>query len=83
MTEIEKTSVMGTGVEYNKNSLSVPDTGLAISLPQIISKINTKDEEFLKYIPDKMLTVKQKEAKQKAIKNNKNVNKELGIIDEH
>ena len=68
MTKIERTSVTGSEVpnsyEYDQ---PLPVTGSAYSLQQIISKINPQDADFLKYIPDGMLSEEQIIAKKNAI----------------
>ena len=67
MTKIERTSVMGSEVpDSNESDQPLPVTGSIYSLQQIVSKINTQDADFLKYIPDGMLSEEQIVAKNKA-----------------
>ena len=67
MTKIKRTSVLGSGEpDTNVSDLPLPVTGSIYSLQQIVSKINAHDNDFLKYIPDRMLSVEQIAAKKEA-----------------
>ncbi len=72
LTKIEKTSVMGSEVPHsNEYDQPLPVTGSVYSLQQIASKINTEDADFLKYLPDAMLSEEQIIAKNKALEADK------------
>lgn len=64
MTKIEA-DVVGRTVDKNQASSLVSASDYSIS--EIIAKINPEDKHFLKYVPDKMLTEQQKQAKQEAL----------------
>lgn len=69
MTKIKRTSVIGSeGTTPNGIEQPLPVADSVYSLQEIVSKINTKDEDFLKYLPDEMLTDEQKHAKEEAFK---------------
>jgi len=78
MTEIKKSDVMGRTYDAEKATDLLPVTGSVYSLPQIISKVNIQDADFLKYIPDQMLSGEQRTAKQAAIAKDNAKNIELG-----
>ena len=68
MTKIKRTSVLGSeGTTPDGAEQPLPDTGSTYSLQQIISNVNTEDADFLKYLPDGLLSEEQINAKQKAI----------------
>ncbi len=58
---------MGRTYDAKKATDLLPVTGFVYSLPQIISKVNIQDADFIKYIPDQMLSEAQKKAKLAAL----------------
>ena len=63
LTKIE-TGVMGnTASEKQMRTYLLPVSDISIS--ELFSKINPKDENFLKYVPDELLDEQQKKAKNK------------------
>ena len=72
MTKIKRTSVMGSkGATPNGVEPSLPVTGSAYSLQQIISQVNTADKDFLKYLPDGFLSEEQIKTKHESIEKQK------------
>ncbi|MGL4483404.1 MAG: ImmA/IrrE family metallo-endopeptidase [Anaerovoracaceae bacterium] len=70
LTDIKKETVMDSKPK-------IIDPGLfasyyEISLTELFSKINAKDKEFLKYVPDNFLSLEQLEAKKEAINTEQN-----------
>ncbi len=56
----KRTGVMGSeGTTPFGAELSLPVTGSAYSIYQIVSNVNTADAEFLKYIPDEFWSEEQ------------------------
>ncbi len=72
MDKIKRTSVTArTKKTSNDVSTILTDTDSIFSLSEIFSKVNEKDVEFLKYIPDKFLSNSQKRGKQNGLDNRK------------
>ena len=67
LTKINKTGVMDDTITEEKRSSTRLLPVFIYSVPQLIKKINTSDENFFKYMPDELLTDEQKKAKQNAI----------------
>ena len=66
MDKIKRTDVMERGImTKHYGSLSAADS--VYKLSQIISNVNKNDSEFLKHIPDEMLSYEQRLEKNKAI----------------
>ncbi|MBQ8321051.1 MAG: hypothetical protein IJX92_01635 [Clostridia bacterium] len=66
LTKIETGVVDDTIIENNQSSTRLLPVS-KYSIPQLIKKINPKDENFFKYIPNRLLTDEQKIAKQRAL----------------
>lgn len=64
-----KADLMGTPSEIN--SYRIPKPTFTYSLSKIIENVNPTDEEFLKYIPDELLSDEQKQGKSNAVKREK------------
>jgi len=77
LTEIKKSDVMvrESSVKTDGNQTV---TGSVYSLAQIISLVNSCDADFLKYVPDRMLTAEQLDAKRIAIEKDNYKIKRLG-----
>ena len=72
MTKIKRTSVMESAFDDTEvSSIPLSDTDSVYSLPHLVSKINPKDRDFLKYLPDQMLSNEQNAAKRLALKEDK------------
>ena len=72
MTKINRTSVMESAFDgTDAPSIPLSDTDSVYSLPHLASKINPKDKDFLKYLPDQMLSTKQSAAKRLALEEEK------------
>ncbi len=72
MTKIKRISVMESafaGTEMPNIPLS--DTDSVYSLSHLVSEINPKDRDFLKYLPNQMLNAEQSKAKRLALKEDK------------
>ena len=65
MTKIETGVMDDTALTNEERTRLLPVS--EYSVPQIISKINIKDKNFFKYIPDEFLNDSQKEAKNTAL----------------
>ena len=75
MDKIKRTGVLERDA-YFKNMPDLSATDSVYKLPQIISNVNKNDAEFLKHIPDEMLSFEQKLAKNKVLqKENENIEK--------
>ena len=66
LTKIETGVMDDTIIENNQSSTRLLPVS-KYSIPQLIKKINPKDENFFKYIPNRLLTDEQKIAKQRAL----------------
>ena len=72
MTKIKRISVMESALDDTEvPTIPLSDTDSVYSLPHLVSKINSKDRNFLKYLPDQMLSAEQSEAKRLALKEDK------------
>lgn len=65
LTKVE-TGVMGDTVHQNDERTRLLPVS-KISIPHLISKINPKDANFFKYIPDELLDARQIQAKERAL----------------
>lgn len=63
---IKKDRVVSVGVPNNRSHIRTSPVN--ISIPDLISKINPQDMDFLKYIPDELLTSEQIKGKQSTVK---------------
>ncbi len=52
-------------------TIPLSDTDSVYSLQHLVSKINSQDRNFLKYLPDQMLSAEQQEAKDLALEEDK------------
>ena len=69
MDKIKRTSVTArTKSTFNDDSTILTDTDSIFSLSKIFSEVNEIEVEFLKYVPDKLLSNSQKRGKQKRIR---------------
>ena len=64
-----KADLMGTSSE--QSSYHIPKSTFNYSLPDIIKNVNPADKEFLKYIPDELLSKEQKTSKNIALSQEK------------
>ncbi|MBQ2934440.1 MAG: DNA/RNA non-specific endonuclease [Clostridia bacterium] len=64
-----KANLMGTSSE--QSSYHIPKSTFNYSLPDIIKNVNPADKEFLKYIPDELLSKEQKTSKSEALSQEK------------
>jgi len=69
LTKIETGVLDDTALNKEERTRLIPIS--KYSIPQFVQKINPKDENFFKYIPDEFLTEEQKAAKQRAIEKEK------------
>ena len=65
LTKIETGVVGDTMIDQTQSSTRLIPVS-AISIPQLISKINPRDENFFKYIPDTLLNRAQLASKKRA-----------------
>ena len=65
LTKIETDVISDTILENQASTRLLPVSD--ISIPQLIAKINPKDENFFKYIPNDLLSAEQIEAKKRAL----------------
>ena len=66
LTKMEADVFEDTALHSEERTLLLPAS--TYSIPQFVEKINPRDENFFKYIPDELLGAEQKAAKERALR---------------